>query len=381
MKRAIGKQCFLVSAIAAASGVAGVAAGNIYIEATGVGVNQQTTVQNVPGIANTLNPPIYQEPRLRNYGGDGWASKIRLVIDDATGAVTDYQVTLTDPLGQNYGSGGPQFDIRTVGREYTYPNDFDGTNCEVAPDFIPEAEVNPTGFPFPGTPPLTGRGDIPGNGDGNTLDGSGNGVLVYHCPATVNVNSFARLYAPNHVCGTADPTSVVPGANGCAAQWGGLLFSSSPAVTPVSVLPANYINSQDPGGLSWDVTGLVPNSEIFITADAQQNFVSKSVHEMQGGRNGGTFLIYHSGTLDQGTFQVSRVDFFLDVSITIPLPFGVTALGHAQNFIHYEFISNIVQSNPSQGNKNVPMMGGLGLVALFGGLLALGSRLQRRYVK
>ena len=57
-------------------------------------------------------PPTYQEPRLRNYGGDGWASKLRLVIDDSTGVVTYFRLTLTDPLGQNFGSGGPQCDQR-----------------------------------------------------------------------------------------------------------------------------------------------------------------------------------------------------------------------------------------------------------------------------
>lgn len=365
---------FLATAIASGVGIAH--AGKIYIEATGVGVNQQTTVQNTPGVSDALFPPLYQEPRLRDFGGDGWASEIRLVIDDTTGEVTDYSVTLTDPLGQNFGGGGPQFDIRAAGREYTFAEGFDGSNCEVAPAFIPEVLVNPSAFPV--APPLIGRGDIPGNGDGNTLDGSGNGILVYHCAATVNQNSFAKLYAPNHRCATPQPTDLTPGANGCGAQWSGFLASTNSAISPVSFLPANHVNSQDPGGFPWDVTGWLPNPEIFVTADAKQNFVSRGAHEFQGGRAGGSFLIHHTGTLDDGSFAVTQVDYFHDTSIIFPLPIGLTLMGHAQSFTHFEFANNIVQSNPAQGIKNVPMMGGFGLAALFGGLLASAIRLRRR---
>lgn len=377
MKSMNKKMNCLLGAIVAASGASIATAGNIYVEASGVAVTQGTSVQNVPGVPSAVSPPLYQEPRMQGFGGAGWASKLSIVIDDATGAVTDYKVRLNDPLGQNFGSGGPQYDIRSVGRTYTFANDFDGANCTVGPAAIAEASVNAS--TFPGAPILTGRGDIPGGGDGNTLDGSGNGTLVYHCTVTTNVNSFAKLFAPNHACATPNPTSLVPGQNGCGAQWSGFLAGSNIAVAPVSHLPANHINVQDPGGLAWDVTGFVPNPEVFRDTDPKANFVSKSAHEFQGGRAGGTFLISHTGTLDDGTFAVTGVQYYHDTNIIFPIVLlGPTAMGHAQSFSRYDFNASVVQSNSAANAKNVPAMGAFGLAALFGGLVAVAARLRRR---
>lgn len=377
MKSMNKKMNCLLGAIVAASGASIATAGNIYVEATGVAVNQGTTIQNIPGVPDAVSPPLYQEPRMRDYGGAGWASKLTMVIDDSTGALSSYSMTLTDPAGQNFGSGGPQYDVRSVGRTYTFQDGFDGSGCSVGPAFIPEALVNAS--TFPGAPALTGRGDIPGGGDGNTLDSSGNGILVYHCPVTIGVNSFAKLYAPNHACSTPSPTSVIPGANGCGAQWAGWLAGSNSAITPVSHLPAAHINSQDPGALAWDISGFVPNPEVFIDTDPKQNFVSKTAHEFQGGRAGGSFLIHHTGTLNDGTFEVTGVDYYHDTNIIFPVVLvSPTAMGHAQSYSRYEFNDNVVQSQAASGSKNVPAMGAFGLAALFGGLVAVAARLRRR---
>lgn len=390
MKRTIKINC-LLSSILAVSGSSLATAGNIYIEADGVAVNQQTSIQNTPGIpANSPHPPTYQEPRLRNYGGDGWASKLRLVIDDSTAAVTDFRLTLTDPLGQNFGSGGPQFDVRSAGREYSFAEGFDGSLCEVGPDFIPVELVNPAPptFYVPGGEFIPARGDVPGDGDGNTLDATGNGLLVYHCQTTLNQNSFSRLFAPNHICATPSPTSFFPGANGCLAQWAGIPLDIVPgltniAVNPVLHLPASHINTQDPGGLAWDVTGGSPNPAVYIDTDPKQNFRSKAVHESGGGRGGGTFIIHHVGTLNDGDFKVTQVDVFQDINVNFELPFlPVPPLfGSAQSFTQYEFASNIVQSNSVAGIKNVPMMGLLGLSILFGGIVAIATGLRRSLTK
>ena len=54
----IKKINFLLSSILAVSGSSLATAGNIYIEADGVAVNQQTSIQNTPGIpANSPHPP------------------------------------------------------------------------------------------------------------------------------------------------------------------------------------------------------------------------------------------------------------------------------------------------------------------------------------
>ena len=78
------KPLAIALATAAASTVA--SAGNIYIEANGFGVDQETSVQGIPGYSSAPSTAIFQLPRLGNYGGGpGWPATLQLVLDDTTG--------------------------------------------------------------------------------------------------------------------------------------------------------------------------------------------------------------------------------------------------------------------------------------------------------
>ena len=76
----------LTVAIVALTGAFIAHAGNIYIEANGFGVDQETSVQGIPGYSSAPSTAVFQLPRLGNYGGGpGWPATLQLVLDDTTG--------------------------------------------------------------------------------------------------------------------------------------------------------------------------------------------------------------------------------------------------------------------------------------------------------
>ncbi len=338
----------LLGAIVAVSGSSAAFAASTYeVSLSGFGINQSTTIQNVPGVPTAASPPLYQLPRLGAFGPPGWDATIELSIDSQTGEVRDFEYSSNS--GGWFGSGGPQWDIRADERIYTpqaaYLAQFTGgaSICSVT------------------------------NG-GNDADGT----LVYDCPPVTNTPNFSQLNATGNLCGTDKPSTLAPGANGCGAQWGGFPNGfANPQVANGAgqTLPANA----SIGGTSVSLTGA--NPAVYTSLDHSQNMAGIAVHEFQGVRAGGTFTINHTGTLAGGDFVVTDVDFVHNTDIAFVIatnPPGV--LGAAQSFTSFDFDTVNSQTfvfDPETG-KNVPMMGAFGLAALFGGLVAMASRLRRR---
>ena len=111
----------LTIAIATLAATSVANAGTIYIEASGYGVDQETSVQGIPGYSSAPSTAIFQLPRLGNYGGGpGWPATLQLALDDTTGVPSSFTLTLNSD--QVFGLGGPQNDIRYAGRNYTSVN-------------------------------------------------------------------------------------------------------------------------------------------------------------------------------------------------------------------------------------------------------------------
>jgi hypothetical protein len=379
-------------------------AGNIYMEATGFGLDQQTSVQNIPGVDATPNTALYMLPRLGNYGGGpGWPSTLKLVLDDTTGDIQSFSMFLDSD--QVFGSGGPQSDIRYAGRNYTSVNlGPTGANCSVAP-----AAVDFSGD-FLNTRPAVPGG---GNGDGTT------GQLVIHCPgAGLNTAFFAQLNDRTGVCATEAPFAVnsqTVADNGCSASWVG--DGTGVAVAPEVATAAEVCLSdafdtasqgtgnnfgaewarphqaKSSGGVSQNFTidlgnGGGPetlsiaaafgpnfqNQPFFCSTNRHQNALRQVEHELRGGRGSGTFIISHSGSLAGGDFQASSINYTHDVN---GASVGQSGPFQFQSFTNYQY-GNVEQSGGGTTGKNVPAMGAFGLVALFGGLVAVAAGLRRR---
>ncbi len=337
----------LLSAIIAVTGSSVASAASYEVSLSGHGINQSTTIQNVPGVPTAASPPLYQLPRLGAFGPPGWDATMQMTIDASTGEVTDFEYNMM--AGGWFGSGGPQWDIRADERIYTpgpgYQAQFSGgaSLCSVT------------------------------NG-GNDVDG----ILEYSCPPVTNGSDFSALNATGAICGTDKPSTLAPGANGCGAQWGGFPNGfANPQVANGAgqVLPANA----SIGGTSVSLTGA--NPALYRSVDHSQNTAGIAVHEFQGVRAGGTFTINHTGTLAGGDFAVTDVDFVHNTDIEFVIatnPPGV--LGAAQSFTSFDF--DTVESQEfvftNGEGKAVPAMGTFGLAALFGGLIAVAARLRRR---
>jgi hypothetical protein len=379
-------------------------AGNIYIEATGFGLDQQTSVQNIPGVDSTPNTALYMLPRLGNYGGGpGWPATLKLVLDDTTGAPSSFSMILDSD--QVFGSGGPQSDIRYAGRNYSSvdlgPN---GANCQ----------VDPASIDFSGDF-LNTRPAVPAGGDGSGTTGQ----LVIHCPgAGLNTSFFAQLNDRTGVCATEAPfavNSLTVADNGCSAAWVG--DATGVAVAPQVATAAEVclsdaydsasLASGNNFGAEWarphqakSANGVEQNMTIdlgngggpetlslyaayganfqnapmFCSTNRHQNALRQVEHELRGGRGSGTFIISHTGSLAGGDFAATDIDYVHDVD---GASVGQSGPFEYQSFTMYDFTS-VEQSGGGTQGKNVPAMGAFGLVALFGGLVAVAARLRRR---
>ena len=392
----------LTIAIATLAATSVANAGNIYIEATGFGMDQQTSVQNIPGVDANPNTAQYQIPRLGNYGGGpGWPSTLQLVLDDSTGMVTD--ITMTLDSDQAFGSGGPQNDIRYAGRNYTSvdlgPN---GAACEVAP----------AGIDFSSTF-LNSRPNVPAGGDGEGVTGQ----LVIHCPGQgVNTSNFLQLNDRTGLCATDAPffvNSLTGADNGCSAAWAGDAtglavapelavgaeiclsdaFDGASAATGNNFgvegvrshqlktsggLTASFVADLGNGGGPEPLSlyagfGLV-NADWMCSTNRHQNASRQVEHETRGGRNSGSIIIDHTGSLTGGDFQATSIQYVHDVDGASA---GLSGPFQYQSFTSYTY-GSIEQSGGGTGSKNVPAMGAFGLAALFGGLVAVAARLRRR---
>lgn len=382
----------LSAAVIAAVGASAATAGSIYIEATGFGIDQQTSVQGIPGVSATPSTAAFQIPRLDNYGGGpGWPSSLQLIIDDTTGEVKDFTMrVLTDGV---FGSGGPQNDIRYGnGSRYYRAGDLSSVaaNCTVAP-----AAIDFSGDLLNTRPNVPGGG----NGDGTT------GQLVFHCDGATNTQFFNQLNDRTGLCATDQPSVTTPGDNGCGAAWGGDLVGDQPvqtAVAPQTCLSDAFnLNTGNiyaghalEGGLgvvaSWNIdsgngdgpvdlslfSGFgVNNAELFCSTSFYQNSVRRIEHEGRGGRSGGTIIVNHTGSLAGGDFDAVSIEYVQDTDIAFVTQAGPAA---AQSFTSYSFQTIVDQANTSTGGaKNVPAMGAFGLAALFAGLVVVATRLRR----
>ena len=383
----------LMAAIVLAGGSSVVNAGTIEINMQGRAVAQLTNIQNLPApnppsISNV--PAVYQMPRIAaNAGagdGDGWASTIRVVIDELTGDVLDY--TLTSTQSAYFSANGLQHDIRPSGRTYTPGKDF---GCTVTND---------------------------------ANDGDG----IFRCenlpaPTTAIGVEWADLRDAGYLCGTFDPTAST--TNGCARGWGA---GDQVAVVgaPIPTIPQNARYTANWGGLNsfptlaWqegdagkvefciDGTTFAPNGTpdqatcegdgniwtftapgtpynlqganpvVFVSGDATQNANGEVLHDFQGRRSGGYFEITHTGTLNGGDFVATGGGYQHITDIAFDTQDGIN-VGKAQSFTTFDFPRVSKQRSLEQNtSKNVPAMGAFGLAALFGGLVAVAVRLRRR---
>jgi len=379
-------------------------AGTIHIQATGYAQDQKTSVQGIAGYPPFPIGPTYTMPKLASEGtGPGWPANIQLALNDQTGAVKSFKVTLTGD--QVFGSGGPQYDIRMAGRNYTSPEGIETSPfCQLAPGDLDAATI--AGTQADGSPLLSNRPAVAagGNGDGTT------GKLTFHCGEGAPANSqfFNQLNARDGLCATPDATSLETGVNGCSQAWNGDLAGvSAPTQAPTAQVclsdmwylmsggaAAGYkshsMQSTDGVTASWsfdagDGAGLVPlsnntafgvnNPTLYCSVDFYQNSVRRVEHEGRGGRAGGTITVNHTGSLAGGDFVATSIDYVQDTDIAFLNTEGGPAA--AQSFSSYEFATIVEQSNSGTA-KNVPAMGSFGLVALFGGLIAVAARLRRR---
>ena len=393
----------LAIALATAAASSAAFAGNIYIEATGYGVDQETSVQGIPGYSSAPSTAIFQLPRLGNYGGGpGWPATLQLVLDDTTGVPSSFTLTLDSD--QVFGSGGPQNDIRYAGRNYTSVN-LAAAGCT----------AGPAGIDFSGDP-LSTRPAVPAGGDGSGATGQ----LVIHCPgAGTNTFLFAQLNDRTGLCATATattPNSPTAAPNGCTAAWAGdptgaavpggwvptageVEVCLSDAFDTASAASGNFYGVESirphqlktPGGvtaaftfdlgngggpedLSLYTNAAYPNPQLECTTNGYRNNLRTAEHQNRGGRNSGTFIIDHTGSLAGGDFQATAIKYVHDVdgaSVGLAGPFQY------QSYSEYDFAS-IEQSVSNTNAKNVPAMGAFGLAALFGGLVAVAARLRRR---
>lgn len=383
----------LLAAIVLATGSTAVSAGTLEISMQGRAVGQLTNIQNLPApnpptISNI--PAVYQMPRIAAQAGaadgDGWATSIRVELDDITGDVLDY--TMTSTQAAYFSAQGLQHDIRPSGRAYSPGADF---SCTV---------VN----------------------DANDADG------IYRCenlpaPTTAIGVSWAVLDDVGYICGTFDPTAST--TNGCARGWGA---GAQVAVigAPIPTIPENARYTSNWGGvgsfptLAWqqgdpgqvffclDGVTFTPNGVpdeptctgggdiwtftapgtpynlqganpvVFVSGDAGQNANASTLHDFQGTRSGGFFEITHTGTLAGGDFVATGGSYRHLTDIAFDTADGV-GVGKAQSFTDFTFARvNLQRSIATDSSKNVPAMGAFGLAALFGGLVAVAARLRRR---
>lgn len=383
----------LLAAIVLATGSSAVTAGTLEVTMQGHAVAQLTNIQNLPA----PNPPtisdipaLYQMPRIAAQAGagdgSGWATSIRVEIDDITGDVLDY--TMISSQAAYFSAQGLQHDIRPSGRTYSPGPDF---SCTVT-------------------------------NDANDVDG------IYRCeslpaPTTAIGTVWAELEDTGYICGTFDPTAST--TNGCARGWGA---GAQVAVigAPIATIPENARYTANWGGvgsfptLAWqqgdpgqvffclDSTTFTPNGVpdqptcegggdiwtftapgtpynlqganpvVFVSGDATQNANGLTLHNFQGSRSGGFFEITHTGTLAGGDFVATGGSYRHITDIAFDTADGID-VGKAQSFTDFSFARvNLQRSIATDSSKNVPAMGAFGLAALFGGLVAVAARLRRR---
>ena len=148
----------LFAGVVAASGLAVSApatSGTYTVVLTGAIVDVLTSVMGVPGVPTTPLPPLYQDPRLVDWGGTGWATQHTVSIDSKSGKVIDFEERLLD--GYQYGTGGNTAHMHGPGDTW-YPGIGFNSGCTVV-------SANP----------------------GET------GTIVYDCPPLINQPLIASL--------------------------------------------------------------------------------------------------------------------------------------------------------------------------------------------
>ena len=340
----------LAAAIALASYGSTSIAASYELGFTGYWMDTVTVISNVPGVPTAPYSPLYQLPRLGNHQPPGWPVTMALSIDAASGAIVDFRYAMTG--GGWLGHGGPQ--------SLLYSD-------EVI--FQPNAEyyqqfTNGSSFCSVTNP-------------ANDADG----VLEYDCPVLSPIPSheIARFSNLNHtgvVCITDRPSTLAPGANGCGAIWGGFPYGFSAAELANGagqVVPANF----SLGGVPLALTGL--NPPLYRSVDHSQNSVGIDVVEFQGGRHGGIFRIEHTGTLADGDFQVTALQFEDVQWIEFVIP-HLYPLPNAVSTNSFDFATVVSQQFVLDADeaKAVPVAGpGFMFTALLG-LLSMAVRLLKK---
>jgi hypothetical protein len=381
-------------------------AGIYYIEMSGSAQTNAVVIDQTMILRPlTQGPPRVDEPaalRTVDEGGSGWPGILKAAIDTDTGEVTEWSIEMqSDHLFS--ADNAQQYDIRTKGRTIVPSNGVFNDGSYKVPCAVGDSVTA-----------------IPGTAIADLLDQyprpdvvpSTETLHVIHCP-TVAAGPYwfpdgqggltgeftqipGSIYAgidpaQGFLCATEDPTSVIPGENGCSGGWGDP-FGIAGAAGGVADVP--YICGEDPDGPpQGGSTGLAPaiaydfgtcngaapdGTDVFTNFAPNQNLHAHATHEYQWIHGGGTWYFSHTGSFDTNDFQVSSVQLVLDVNVDYPIPAaGAGVGGSAQSYQTWVFDTMLNESDELLG-KNVPAMGAFGLAALFGGLIAVAARLRRR---
>ncbi len=288
----------------------------------GWAINKSAVITNVPGVLPGALPPLYQSPRLAAFGpGPGWASTLSINIDGGTGNVTSFLQTLTTSILVSSAELG-------------------GEGVAFLPAGVTYSSATSQPVPFPNTCSTT------------LIPGSPNQIII-DCPAITNQVSFANIEGlDGYRCGTPQPSTLAPAANGCAHVWGGLANGFSvPVVSNTTALEinSNMVFEGFPLGLGGT------NPAIYVSTDPtaspnSQNDVGVAMYQSLNNVQGGKLTINYTGILNTTSFDVSSVDVehYRDREYPVPSnPPGV--LGKIVETTSFEYdggVSFILESGP-----------------------------------
>ncbi len=280
----------LIVAMAALVQVEPVDAASYDISFSGHVYHKRDSIYGVPGAPTAPITPQYQIPRLGSVSAPGWRSSMDVSIDAVSGEVTDFRYGIDEPVIYDWFSA-----LFIAGDEQhwlpanAYHAQFNGGTsfCQVT---------------------------NPANDD--------DGLLVFSCPTIADLARFSRANMTGVLCATSLPYSTLPQENRCQSYWAGLPTGENPPETATiagRVFPANA----SIGGLALSVSGTSP--PFYRSLDHAQNHRGVGVIESAYGREGALFHIFHTGTLADGDFTATGMDFFEHDHIS----FEITSTGSA----------------------------------------------------
>jgi hypothetical protein len=270
----------------------------------------------------------------------------------------------------------------------------------------------------PGNTTMVRHVDLPDaasnvNGRACTLDTSVSGQVSYDCwqgmaNTTADTNDGAALTIPfdftNHepnaygfMCWGADLLSNVAQQNGCGTI-GNIADPNTGNVAVacpmIDMVPATHDDDGDsstpevamqPFPLGFLVPGSTQMLDLYECDNEEYQARMYSKITATAGSEAFTLNYTYTGTIGEPDFEITGADYMSHNSSADGTPrlsqvfsrYGASYTGLGSHATHD---ASVTQNSAFSGEsgKNVPAMGAFGLVALFGGLIAVAARLRRR---